>query len=107
MEQEEKNEVAEKINVTRIYLKQLFFWIGVIVCLLSLFAFFASTDWLKSSLDFKDNDSDASSLLNEVASYLLTFALKLKNLPIWFKIAGALGGGAIALFTYKDDGEAK
>jgi hypothetical protein len=31
----------------------------------------------------------------------------LKNLPIWFKIAGALGGGAIALFTYKDDGEAK
>ena len=107
MEQQENNDLKENLQVTHILLKQLFFWIAFIVCALCIFAFFASTDWINSTLDFKKNDSDAGSLLNELASYLLNFAMWLKELPVWLKIVGASAGGAIAFFSYKDDGDVK
>jgi hypothetical protein len=111
MQQQNKytNEKAEVYNEIK---RQVFFWSGILIAAICISGLFVSSDWIKDTYhstmsELDNNDSDAGNILTEALSYILDFAIWLKELPIWIKILGAFGGGAIVFFTYKDDSEAK
>ena len=102
-----KKELTENEEVIKDMSKLLLFWIGIIICILSIVGFFVSSEWIsnsyqKSFSDYSGNDSNASSFLLNLELYFLKVAGWLKELPIWTKIIGVIWGGIIAASNHED-----
>jgi hypothetical protein len=100
--------LSENEEVIKDMSKLFLFWLGIIICLLSVAGFFVSSEWiaknyLKTISDYSGNDSNASSFLVEVEIFFLKVASWLKKLPIWAKIVGVVVGGIMAAANHEDD----
>lgn len=101
------NHLSENEEVFKDMSRLFLFWLGVIICLLSVAGFFVSSEWiaknyLKTIAEYGGDDSNASSLLLEVEIFFLKVASWLKKLPIWAKIAGVVVGGIMAAANHED-----
>jgi hypothetical protein len=103
-----KKQHNENEEVLKDMSKLFLFWVGLIICVLSVAGFFVSSEWIVSSyqktfLEYSGNDSNASSFLLDLELTFLKIARWLKDLPIWAKIVGVVVGGIMALANYEDD----
>jgi hypothetical protein len=101
------NHLSENVEVFKDMSRLFLFWLGVIICLLSVAGFFVSSEWIannyiKTIAEYSGDDSNASSLLLEVEIFFLKVASWLKKLPIGAKIAGVVVGGIMAAANHED-----
>jgi hypothetical protein len=105
---QKNNDAQENAQVFKAIRRYILFGAGILLAAICIGGMFLSSDWInetyRSSLsDLNNNDSDAGSFLTGLTSYLLDFAIWLKELPVWGKMIGAIVGGALVFFNH--DGE--
>jgi hypothetical protein len=108
MSQKKKNDQGEYDEVLNDIKRFALLFGGGLLCAFCIGGLFISSDWINDTYhntmsELNNNDSDIVNILTEALSYILDFAIWLKDLPVWTKIIGALCGGTIVLITYYDD----